>query len=356
MPSLLLLVAGSALAIDGLGHGTYSRGISWPRLLGAGLLLATACCLLTKAVIWLCFLLIPLGLSALRRDESDKGHRYLVALAALAAGLAVPVIIQTAWILLANDWSAFWYHNVTVNRAMTGSVLKSYAGILNAGSFLFSFPMVSAPVAVLGFAHLLTADSSASRVRRQIVLLILVSCIVLILFGNGPWVQYQIPLVLVTCGLSGLGMAQALPLCPPRGRLVALSVLAGIVLLWSYVLMVCKTGNPESQFAATIKPLQAMLDAARPGDTFVGSGNRNPVFMMDADPKLFNKLMCSPDERTAEQVFDMIHARRPLFVLGFGTPIWGPEGTFVTMRPDERFQQTYSLSNPRWAIYQRRDR
>jgi hypothetical protein len=58
--------------------------------------------------------------------------------------------VHVAWILIFDDWSAFWRHNVAVNQAMAGSVPRNIPTTVRFWADSPRWPMLSAPLAALG--------------------------------------------------------------------------------------------------------------------------------------------------------------------------------------------------------------
>jgi len=332
--SLGLMALGSGLAVKGMGVGKDAAdGSAW-RTLAGGVLIGLSLCLLTKTVFWAAALLVVLAAYAFARARGG-GKAGLARLAAAAGGLAIPGAVHLAWILLANDFAAFWHDNVTVNRALAGSVLKDPWQVYQVWKQVFSWPLLPWPLAIVGLGHLFAGRQTHAPVRKALIAALLVSSIALILLGNGPWPQYALPLIVLIAGLAGVGLAFVLDRMPARGRGFVLAGLLVVTIAWVSLPTVARFGKDRSDLSQSVRPLQAVLDMSRPAETYLGVQHWNPIFLMDADPKLFIKLVVRYDPATIRELAEVIRTNRPRFIIGSRTPIWTANGRYFPLRFDE---------------------
>jgi len=333
MASLLLLIMGSTLGINALGLGRRTNGHGLLKALIGGVLIGTSICMLPKAIFWTGGLLSGLLIFAIWRMWRDNAKRELLLSGLLVLGIAIPGVLQVVWVLLANDFATFWYHNVEVNRRLAGSVLKNLPVVAVSWSEFFRWPMLAAPLAVLGIARIVTTRELFAWVRSSVVLLLLIATALLIFLGNGPWPQYHIPFLVIVAGLAGLGFSDALDRFSPGGRSISLGLLGGLAVVWFFVFVVSRLTRPHSPLAKDIIPMQMVLDSAGPKDTYVAMQHWNPVFLMDADPKIFTKLVTRYDLQTLGEFAKVIKTKRPRFILGFQMPVWTSEGASFRLTP-----------------------
>jgi len=353
--SLLLAVAGSALMIDGLGQAVNRPTISLFNVGLGGLLVGIGICVLTKVLFWAAAIGLPPLVLLFVGPKSIGGRPIIVkALAVFAAGLALPLIAQLSWAAAANDFAQFWYQNFTVNTRFTGTVIASRAALCDTWANAFAWPMISIPLAVFGLAYLLASDTSAARFRSLTCVLLLITSIILILAGAGPFCQYHYAFFVIVTGLSGAAAEPLLRLMPRRGRYIALVLLTATAVGWWYLMVNLRLGTLPLDLRASLQPLQAVLNQSQPDDTFISLQHCNPVFMKDADPGLFMKVVCFADEQqTVQEVNRTIYEKRPAFIVGAGYPIWGPRAELVTIPIDHRLEGDYTLISQQWGVLKR---
>jgi len=337
VPSLLLVVAGTAAALSGLGLAGRSRRPSWLLSLVAGGLIGAAVCMLTKAVFWaamlLACLLVWTVIDARGTRPGGAGgqagsRRRWLALAMLAAGVAAAGAAQLAWIFAANDFNAFWQDNVQINRAMAGSVLRNMPTAARFWAQGLAWPMISAPLAALGLGWLFSPGGMFGWGRKAVVLSLLAATIALILLGNGPWPQYHLPFLVIMAGLAGLGIASALDRMPPVGKGVALAALAAVAAFSTVPPTLTDAANRRLGFDKSVAALQGVLDMSGPEDRYLSVQHLSPVFMMDADPQLFTRLVVCYDKPTLDALAQAIRTRKPRFIMGLNMNIWTADGNY----------------------------
>jgi len=333
VPSLTLLVFGTAMLVRGFATVRRSSG-GWPTWsLVGGILVGASVCMLTKSVFWTAGLFAALALVSLRREQGQDRREHLKCLSAAIVGMAIPALLQIIWILAASDWATFWHHNVTVNRGLSASGLKNLPLSCALWSGVFRWPMISAPLAFLGLASVFAGRRRTSSVNRTIILFLLASTIVLVLLANGPWPQYSIPLVLLLAGLAGAGWDTASMQLKLSGQAVCLSVLAAATIVWVLIMVILPIPARQG-LRQSVEPLQKLLDMSNPGDTYLAMQHWNPVYLMDADPKLFTKLVAVWDKRTIGEFAEAIEATRPRFILGFQMSVWTGQGKYFKVGPE----------------------
>ena len=352
MFSLMLLLFGTALAIEGFGWGCPaccdSQGgqtPSWRRSLLAGVLIAASVCALPKTVFWAFAVGAALAVGTIAR--AIRGDRKLLPpLAMLAGGAATSAGLQLAWIVLANNMAAFWECNVVANRHAAISLLKYPLLLGEVTRMAFSWPMLSAPLGIIGLAGVLASGGWSGAGRKSIVVLMLLTSMVLVLLGL-PFAQYQLPLHVVLGGLAGAGLSIALRTLSVRVARYALLGLAGVSLLWLALLLAIPASFGRQD--DTLHAMQAALDHSTKDDTYVALQHWNPVFMMDTDPTLYATYMVRHDRPTFLRLLELIHQRKPKFVVGFGVPML-EDGRMVPVQlleaGDAIFLRSYAPMNP----------
>ncbi len=321
---LVLLVTGTSLAMNGFGLAEKARiSISWTFL--GGLLLGSSICFLTKAVFWLLPFLGASVWIAILLSREKKENLYLVAFGALLTGIAVPIIFQLGWIAFFNDFRKFWYCNVQANENLTGCLLKNFSALKDTFLRAITWPMLPVFLAIPGMMFFAKTKEPFGYPKRLIVSTLCLGTFTLILLGNGPFIQYQLPFLIFIAGFSGMGLTVITIGFSPRARVI----LSGIILITGLFFLFLNNRFQGESFSLkmSLDPYQYVVDHATPSDTYQGISQRNPVFIMDADPKYFMHFLCFNKPRDVELVIEIINQKKPRFIVGVGIPFWlGAEG------------------------------
>ena len=128
---MILLLPGTALAVEGMGLAV-GRGGSRLRAMLGGVLLMAAVCVLPKAVFWLTGVLAAAIAWAIYSAAKNGDRSKLTGLGMLAVGMTIPAVVQIAWIAAFNDFARFWFCVVTANGQLAGSVLDNHTGLKSA--------------------------------------------------------------------------------------------------------------------------------------------------------------------------------------------------------------------------------
>lgn len=315
-PSLLLLILGSTLAIRATGIAGNRSAASPPLALLAGLILGLGVCMITKAVFWVTLLILSLLLAAAIGRFRAGMPRYLASVIALIAGVFLAGGGQIIWALSASDFTAFWHHNFTVNRSASHVLSNMYATKI-AMDGLLCWPMLSIPLAVLGAARFLTDKTRFPLPLRLTGLALAASGMILILLGNGPFLQYHLHLFVMLAGFAGLAAAGLLDMCSPAGKVISvLGLLATFAFVGGEIVRDCSI----PRLAKSLAPFQAMINAASPTDTYQSVDQLTPVFVPNCNPRLYMKRRPFKNDATdlliTNEILADINIKHPRWVIG----------------------------------------
>ena len=345
MPMLLLLICGVALTLEGLGLAIGSQPAhSRLRAFFGGLLIGGAVCVQTKAVFWLLPLAAILtGLvlyRAIRRD--DRGG--LLTLAASLSGVALPLLLLVGWVACCNDFSQFWFCNVTVNRVIPGKLLSNPAAMRLAILGAVGDSGGSLLAAMGAVCCVLRHEAGVEKWPRLLVLAgLALGGIALIVLAGAPLGNYRLPFALISAGLAGAAVAEiAERFGPWGGRAVGGAALLVIVGL----LATHRLGDQGPRLDASLEPYQFVLDKAEPTDTCLILTNLNPVLIRDTDPKMFLHLRFAHEPDDCRWVTAVMQTFKPRFVVGFGTYIWDGKGGAMQVQCDPAMLETYEPARP----------
>ena len=314
---ILFLLAGMALAVEGMGLAV-GRGGSHRRAMLGGILLTVAVCVLPKAVFWLMSML-AVAIAWAVYSAAKKGDRSkLAGLGMLAGGMAIAAAVQVGWIAAFNDFARYWFCNVTANGHLAGTMLKNPAALKWALTFAFSgWPMASMLLALIGAAALATQKDQGAAFRKLLLAGLAAAGLLLVVTGTGPWLQYQFCLLVVVSGLAGMGLAWSCRHFAPRAKQCLAAAVLAVAVVWPWVnYPTTGAGDDNVGLKESLKPFQYMLDRARPGDTCAVLINANPVMMMDADPQQFGRLMCFQGADGLRSVVASITEKQPRWIVG----------------------------------------
>ena len=314
---ILFLLAGMALAVEGMGLAV-GRGGSHRRAMLGGILLTVAVCVLPKAVFWLMSML-AVAIAWAVYSAAKKGDRSkLAGLGMLAGGMAIAAAVQVGWIAAFNDFARYWFCNVTANGHLAGTMLKNPTALKWALTFAFSgWPMASMLLALIGAAALATQKEQGAAFRKLLLAGLAASGLLLVVMGTGPWLQYQFCLLVVVSGLGGMGLTWSYRRFSPRAKQFLAAAVLAMAVVWPWV-NYPTTGAWRGNVGLkeSLIPFQYMLDHARPGDTCAVLVNANPVMMMDADPQQCGRLMCFQGADGLRSVVASITEKQPRWIVG----------------------------------------
>ena len=206
MLMVLFLLAGMALAVEGMGLALGGGGSRRRAMLG-GVLLTVAVCVLPKALFWLMSMLAVATAwavySAARRGDRSK----LAPLGMLVGGMAIAAAVQVGWIAVFNDFGRYWLLQRDRQRPSGRHDVEEPAALKWALAFAFSgWPMASVLLALIGAAALATQKDQGAAFRKLLLAGLAAAGLLLVVMGSGPWLQYQFCLLAVVSGLAGMGL------------------------------------------------------------------------------------------------------------------------------------------------------
>ncbi len=336
---LLLLLGGTGLALDatGLSLASPPRRRAW-RAVGAGILLALAGLVLTKAAFWVLALGLTLGVLALRQRQTDQGAAGKAWLL-IAASLAGTAVLHFIWIAQTNDLLRYWMCVVAANGKLAGSTL------LNLDAFAYgtrNFPgwvLLSPPLLIPGILLGFTPSSGMRPAGAAVVVALLAGNVLLYLLGNGPHEQYLLPLLPLLAGPLALSLLTLWAALASRLRRLAV---AGVLLtLAGWVLLQWPPGARQGNLRASLAVPQLVQNLAQPGDTYINLTPSAPVYLPHAAPPYFHLLSCFNEPAQFDLMHELVLQERPRFLFGVGAPLWVRGVGMINVSASPQIQALY---------------
>lgn len=306
MPMLVLLVLGTYLGARGTALTRDDRRPSWRWAAAGGVVVALAVGMSTKAALWVVALSLSVVLApVVSRARRERAH--LAATAAFLLGGVAAGLLMLGWVVVFNDWDAFWLANFTRNRPALGMRMMRPRGASLIPPSL-SWAMPPAPVAAVGIV-LLLAQRHATRAIA--VLLGTLGGYALTRIAISPWHHYHFPLLWWLAALTGFAVF-ALSF-RGRGRVgAAWGALVALPWAWSIQAALIPQGD---DLAASLRSYRLILARAQPGDTMIALGHRNPVFVPSAAPLLWMRRMVGTSPELDRRFIAAIEQVEPRFVI-----------------------------------------